>query len=226
MAVKKVNEASLTAVANSIRAKAGINNQLIFPSGFVSAVQAIQAGGEDNLDRLLGVGSPFTEYSNNSAKVIAKYLFCEQDKLKKIEFKNARTIGINCFFNCGNLEEAIIPEVTEIQEGAFYQCSNLKLSELPKGLTTLGYRAFSGCSTIEIKEIPEGLKEINTNTFRYCHKIVNLTFKGKMNSIDSTAFRDCNNLLTINVPWAEGEISGAPWGATNATINYNYVEGE
>jgi hypothetical protein len=32
------------------------------------------------------------------------------------------------------------------------------------------------------------------------------------------------NLMTINVPWSEGEVINAPWGASNATINYNYVE--
>jgi hypothetical protein len=25
------------------------------------------------------------------------------------------------------------------------------------------------------------------------------------------------------VPWAEGAVANAPWGATNATINYNYT---
>jgi hypothetical protein len=55
--------------------------------------------------------------------------------------------------------------------------------------------------------------------------LTDITFKGTPMSIDSNAFASCSNLLTINVPWAEGEVSGAPWGATNATINYNYTGG-
>jgi hypothetical protein len=39
----------------------------------------------------------------------------------------------------------------------------------------------------------------------------------------SSAFSGCTSLTTINAPWAEGAVSGAPWGATNATINYNYT---
>jgi hypothetical protein len=31
----------------------------------------------------------------------------------------------------------------------------------------------------------------------------------------------CTNLTEINVPWLEGEIPDAPWGADNAVINYN-----
>lgn len=35
-----------------------------------------------------------------------------------------------------------------------------------------------------------------------------------------------NNIrLTRGVPWAEGAVTNAPWGATNATINYNYTGG-
>jgi hypothetical protein len=52
-----------------------------------------------------------------------------------------------------------------------------------------------------------------------------LTFKGTPTSIDSTAFKNCTNLTTINVPWAQGAVSGSPWGATGATINYNYTGG-
>ena len=40
--------------------------------------------------------------------------------------------------------------------------------------------------------------------------------------MDSTAFTGCDKLTTINVPWSEGEVANAPWGATNAVINYDY----
>ena len=41
--------------------------------------------------------------------------------------------------------------------------------------------------------------------------------------IEDYAFKNCTALTTINVPWSEGEVASAPWGATNATINYNYT---
>ena len=40
-----VNQADLVSVANAIRTKGGTSEALVFPDGFVSAVQAIQAGG-------------------------------------------------------------------------------------------------------------------------------------------------------------------------------------
>ena len=39
-------------------------------------------------------------------------------------------------------------------------------------------------------------------------------------TLDATAFKGCTNLKDIDVPWAEGDIAGAPWGATNATVHY------
>ena len=44
MAEYLTNTADLTAVADAIRAKGGTAAQLVYPSGFVSAIQAIQTG--------------------------------------------------------------------------------------------------------------------------------------------------------------------------------------
>lgn len=45
MGIKTVQDSSLTAVADAIRAKGGTSAQLAFPAGFVSAVEAIPTGG-------------------------------------------------------------------------------------------------------------------------------------------------------------------------------------
>lgn len=68
-----------------------------------------------------------------------------------------------------------------------------------KGLTTIPEYAFTGCNKLETVNLP--------NTITY---------------IDIIAFYECTNIKNINVPWAEGYIEGAPWGAINATITYNY----
>ena len=44
MAEYLTNTADLTAVADAIRAKGGTAAQLVYPAGFVSAIQAIQTG--------------------------------------------------------------------------------------------------------------------------------------------------------------------------------------
>ena len=87
-----------------------------------------------------------------------------------------------------------------IRDSAFNSCTNLALTSLPSGITSIGDSAFAGCSSL-----------------------VSLIFEGTPEFIAGNAFADCNNLTTINVPWAEGAVANAPWGATNATIHYGYT---
>ena len=117
-------------------------------------------------------------------------------------------------------------EVTVIGEHAFWGCSNLALTSLPNGITTVGNDAFSGCSNLALTSLPNGLATVGSNSFERCTNLESLRFKGTPDSISSTAFKNCTNLTDIKVPWAEGEVAGAPWGATNATITYNYTETE
>lgn len=42
-------------------------------------------------------------------------------------------------------------------------------------------------------------------------------------TISTTAFSGCSTLTDIYVPWSEGAVANAPWGATNATIHYDYT---
>ena len=50
-----------------------------------------------------------------------------------------------------------------------------------------------------------------------------MNFHSGIINIERNAFTRCRNLITINVPWLEEKVDGVPWGATNATINYNYT---
>lgn len=99
--------------------------------------------------------------------------------------------------DCVNLNTAIIPDtVEEISNHTFYGCDSLKTVKLPDSLKTIGRGAFADSELTYIK-IPESVT-----------------------SIDSTAFQNCPNLTAIDVEFSEGDVTGAPWGATNATINY------
>ena len=91
------------------------------------------------------------------------------------------------------------------------------------GYDAIRSHAFYNCSSLALTSLPSGITSIGNYAFRDCQSLVSLTFEGTPTSISSTAFRNCTNLTTINVPWAEGAVAGAPWGATNATINYGYT---
>ena len=123
----------------------------------------------------------------------------------------------------GDLIDVNLVGYTVIRPNAFSSCTNLALTSLPSGITSIESNAFYSCINLALTSLPSGLKSIGSNAFYGCTGLTSITFKGKPSSIHSNAFPNCTNLKTINVPWARGELSGAPWGAKNATINYNYT---
>ena len=124
----------------------------------------------------------------------------------------------------GNLIDAKMYGYTFIRLAAFIGCTNLVHISLPEGLTSIGGSAFEGCASLALTSLPEGLTIIGANAFFGCTNLTSITFKGTLTAINSMAFNGCTNLKDIKVPWAEGTVANAPWGATNATITYNYTE--
>ena len=140
------------------------------------------------------------------------------------DFLNSITkIDDYAFYGCGKLELTSLPDgITSIGNSAFASCNNLALTNLPDGLTNIEESAFMNCTRLANVSIPASVTNIGHWAFGYC-RFSTITFKGTPTSISSDAFFECTRLTAINVPWSEGEVAGAPWGATNATINYNYT---
>lgn len=140
------------------------------------------------------------------------------------------TIRMYKFYYAENLAMTKLPgTISVIEQHAFDGCRKLALTELPAALTRLGEGCFEYCfnndNCAKELEMPAGLKRIDDSAFFMGMKLQRITFKGTPDSVSSLAFRNAG-ITAINVPWAEGEVSGAPWGATKATINYNYTGGE
>ena len=101
---------------------------------------------------------------------------------------------------------------------------SIGIASLPTGLTSIGANAFYECSSLALSELPAGLTSIGTSAFYGCTGLTAITFLGTPSgTISSNAFSFCSNLLEIKVPWASGAKAGAPWGAVNASITYNYT---
>ena len=149
---------------------------------------------------------------------------CEKITLTSLP-SGITSIGDHAFFQCTNLALTSLPSgLTSIGDYVFTTCPNLALTSLPSGITSIGVNAFFQCRKLALTSLPSGITSIGDYAFRKCTGLTSITFTGKPTTISSAAFEECTNLTTINVPWAEGEVANAPWGATNATINYNYTE--
>ena len=117
--------------------------------------------------------------------------------IKKVDLsENHESFGNTVALIAGmtNLEEFIGPHITSVRNSCFYNLSKLK-SVICGG--TIATRAFSSCSS---------LKTVS---------IIGST------SINATAFYQCPAVTDIYVDFSAGDVSGAPWGATTATIHYD-----
>jgi len=126
--------------------------------------------------------------------------------IKDFLFSNANISGIN------------MPGVTYIGGYAFSGCSSLVLTELPDTLEELGGWVFNSCSNVVLTRLPASMKKLTGGYIFYNCGTKNLTFEGTPENINNTALSGIN---VVNVPWAEGAVANAPWGAT--TVNYNYT---
>ena len=193
-------------------------------------------------DSLTSIGNYGFYYCTNLALTslpdsltsIGNYGFANCTNLALTSLPDSLTsIGDCAFQTCTNLALTSLPEgLTSIGNYAFQSCANLALTSLPEGLTSIGKYAFYNNNYDCITEIPASVKTIGERAF---HKAFNsasllgfkgaLTFKGTPDSIGANAFNhNGSSLKTINVPWAEGAVAGAPWGF-GGTINYNYTGG-
>ena len=172
-----------------------------------------------------------------------------QRTIRNITFPDGLTkIGKSAFNGCTLLYfTSLPPGITSIEENAFNECRNLALTTLPDSIRTIGRSAFYDCSQLALTTLPEGIQNIEQYTFAGCLGLRSMVLPRSLTSIvhgcfsgctqlrsvtfqstptaaiTSNVFANCANLLDIYVPWADGALANAPWGATNATIHYNWT---
>lgn len=129
-------------------------------------------------------------------------------------------IGTNAAASGGDSESGYFRTIFE-QYSSSAIPSTLKEINIT-GKTNIVNWAFEGCSMVESINIGYGATSIDQGAFSSCTSLTSVTLPESITSISTIAFQYNTQSFTINVPWAEGTVAGAPWGAVAATINYNY----
>lgn len=126
------------------------------------------------------------------------------------------------FSGCRALRKVYVPNtVTEIRNLVFGHCDALESFYFPQSATEIDAQTFYGCTSLTNIQIPEGLREIKWQAFAYCTALETIRIPASVTTIQLQVFAECTALHDIYVGFAEGAVSGAPWGAPNATIHYN-----
>jgi len=99
-----------------------------------------------------------------------------------------------------SMDFIVIPDyITEINTGAFQDCTRLKYISLPSSLQYIGPSAFSGCSSLMFVDVPSGVSSIKNNTFKDCNSLKSVKIPYSDIDVDSTAFSGCASLIDVFV---------------------------
>lgn len=165
----------------------------------------------------------------NSVTIIDNFAFSGafQNNLVSINIPDSVTdIENYVFSNCTSLQSINIPgSVIRLKNYVFENCASLQSVVIGEGVGGIGIDTFSNCSKLSSIVIPSSVRSVDSDAFYGCVSLESVVFKGTISStaLNGNAFRNCTQSnLHIYVPWAEGDVENAPWGATNATIHYNY----
>ena len=103
--------------------------------------------------------------------------------------------------------------------GVFSGCPNLKTVNFQK-MTNMGSGCFTSNPSLEQIDLPS-IQVIGSAAFKGCTGLKTVNIGPNIASIPADAFSGTSSDLVINLAVSEGTVANAPWGATDATINYD-----
>ena len=153
----------------------------------------------------------------NSITVISNGMFSQCRSLYKIDIPSTVTQLVSYAFNeCNSLTDVDLSHITTIGDYTFYSTN---INEIPPNLSgTIGNSAFAYCNRLSDVTIPNGVTTIRTSAFYGCSTLSTIDIPSSVTTIESNCFGNDTQLTKITIHNVEGSISGAPWGATNATV--------
>lgn len=89
-------------------------------------------------------------------------------------------------------------------------------------VTGIDFGAFQYCHNLSSVIIPDSITAIAESAFLYCTGLKTVTIGTGVKELPADVFLGCENLTTINISNNLDAISGAPWGADNATVNWTF----
>lgn len=158
---------------------------------------------------------------------VRNYAFHRNPYITSVTTNGTTTIGDNSFSYCTAMTTANLAGVTTISgANAMSYCSNLTTLLIPD-LVSIQNQCFRNCKltgTLKLQSLTSGSGNSSFDSNKlltkvYFFKKINIQWRENL-------FKGCTGITDIYVPWSSGEVSGAPWGASNATVHYDTVYDE
>ena len=142
-----------------------------------------------------------------------------RDKTFYALIQKGEIIPDGAFSGLSNVSTVVFQtNVKEIGNSAFSGCG-LNSVDL-NTVTKLGAYAFQFCQSLRSLTVPGSIADIPEGAFYSCLNLASVQVAAGVETIESNAFSGCHALTTITINKPTGSISGAPWGAPNATVTW------
>lgn len=119
-------------------------------------------------------GVTITGVSNNDFSALKIPALINSKPVRKIGFR--AFAGRNKDESCSLMRAIELPfGLTEIQDGAFSNCTGLEKISIPPSVTKIGESAFYSCQNLKEIEIPNSVTSIHETAFEQCKKLDGIT---------------------------------------------------
>ena len=212
MAEYLVQDTSLTAVADAIRSKGGTSEALAFPAGFVSAIEAIEAGGggevtppttpTDGKTRVYihlehGRTSPMLGVCPNGTVTVDWGDGTEPDTLTGTSTTAVKWTPTHEYTAPGDYVIALTVEGTMGFYGNYGENQYSGILRYASGADTRN-RAYQ--NAVQKVDIGEGVTSISGSAFQSCYSLASVTIPESVAFIGNGALADCSSLASITIP--------------------------
>ena len=195
MAKYSIEDTSLTAIADAIRAKTGKEDALTL-DGMAAAVAGLNVAGK-NVEFIGLIDRTITEAVSEDVTGVGSYAFHSCKTLESVRFPNATNIGDYAFYGCTSLERADLSNITSVGLNVFYGCGALESADFPK-VTSVENYMFYNCKALESGNFPNAAS-IGTSAFQYCDALKSVDFPIAQ-SVGQNAFFNCKALASAAFP--------------------------
>lgn len=197
MSMRLVNttqlDSDLTSIANAIREKTGGTSSIAFPAGFISEIEGIRGGFEDDIIQRTISGV----YENSTATLIGQGMFSANSEITSVSFAACSNISNYAFYKCTDLTTAYFPSCQRVGSYAFSSCYKLVNIYFPMCSLIDNY-AFAYCSSLTTASFP-ACTSLSADAFQSCSALTTAYFPSCSN-VYGYAFANCPSLVEVSLP--------------------------